>query len=137
MAAPPTRLSPPASTMGEDCSPARPALVRSRVDTPLSTHTESGSETGSPSEIAGSAPVSPSSPTYDESSNASTTSNPSLHDMRVMDGVLEDLMSLEDFPGPSVGLGLAFVPHGKNKVSFLIFILMFVLPRMFLSSPIL
>ena len=102
-AVPPTRQSPPASMTGEAGSPARPASVRSGVCTPSSTHTGEETQTGSLSGFAGSAPVSPSSEAPatrmdNESSNASTTSNPSRHDMRVMDGVLEDLMSLEDLP---------------------------------------
>ena len=93
------------STTGEDGSPARTASVQSEVYTPSSTHTGSETQTGSLSGFAGSPPASPLSdvpatPTDDDaSSNASTTSGPSRHDMRVMDGVLEDLMSLEDLPG--------------------------------------
>ena len=97
------RPSSPASTTGEAGSPARPASVRSGLCTPSSTHTGEETQTGLLSGFAGSAPASPSSeapvtPTDDESSNASTSSNPSHHNMRVMDGVLEDLLSLEDLP---------------------------------------
>ena len=91
-----THPSPPASTTGEVGSPARPSSTRS--GTPTSTHNSSETQTRSMSGFAGSAPVSPSSgawatPTDEESSNASTTSTPSSHDMRVMDGVLEDLIA--------------------------------------------